>query len=478
MASAPTTFDPLRGGPGDAEVAALVFDTPFVVDADGKPRPSLALALDNPDGGLRARLVLRPERALLRRHAAHRARRRRLAHPRAARSRRLDAGADRAARAIGDQTVELELSRPTPELALLLSTPAAMVTPDGMRSGEAAHRLRPLRRRGSDGAGVRLGGQRRLLRRPRLPAVAALRAFPARSDEAGSYEVGALQAIAPPARRARRHRPAPRRRHRRRAADAHRLRRRRPHRRRRRGAARARARHQPRAAAPPDRARAGLPSSRRAYESGARQERSRAPLGATARPKLALLVDASRFDNRDVAERILADLARAGIERQHRRRRRGDLPGARRRRPLRAPPRPGGAAGARRHARRARARRRRRSRRRARRAATRRRRRRRSRGHARRPALHARRPPVRRSRAARSRASTAPAAPPGPTPTGSPIEAPRVAIECSRCVVAVRRRRRRAQIFNVQPLLDKQSARRLLRRRRGLARLAHAATPR
>src|SRR5215471_2238430 len=61
MASAPTTFDPLRGGPGDAEVAALVFDTPFVVARDGKPRPSLALALDNADGATRARLTLRPE---------------------------------------------------------------------------------------------------------------------------------------------------------------------------------------------------------------------------------------------------------------------------------------------------------------------------------------------------------------------------------------------------------------------------------
>jgi MarR-like DNA-binding transcriptional regulator SgrR of sgrS sRNA len=33
-----------------------------------------------------------------------------------------------------------------------------------------------------------------------------------------------------------------------------------------------------------------------------------------ARPKLSLLVDGSRFDDRDVAERILADLARAGID--------------------------------------------------------------------------------------------------------------------------------------------------------------------
>src|SRR3954469_24955755 len=60
MASAPTTFDPLHGGPGDAEVSALVFDTPFVVDG-GKPRPSLALALDNADGATRARLTLRPD---------------------------------------------------------------------------------------------------------------------------------------------------------------------------------------------------------------------------------------------------------------------------------------------------------------------------------------------------------------------------------------------------------------------------------
>ncbi|HEX4462599.1 MAG TPA: ABC transporter substrate-binding protein, partial [Polyangia bacterium] len=57
----------------------------------------------------------------------------------------------------------------------------------------------------------------------------------------------------------------------------------------------------------------GGTSDRPAYDPArARSEVERRWPGT--RPKLSLLVDASRFDDRDVAERILADLARAGID--------------------------------------------------------------------------------------------------------------------------------------------------------------------
>ena len=242
-----------------------------------------------------------------------------------------------------------------------MSTPAAAVTPGGAAPGKRPIGSGPFVVDGSDVAGVRLVGQRRLLRRPRLSAVAARCApSPARSDEAGSYEVGSIQVArhalaaldATGPRRAAVTVDGPQaltgfvavgriadadvvRRVLALAINRERLRRltvREP-------AAVVKARYDP--------ARAKSEVERR--------------WGAS-RPKLALLVDASRFDDRDVAERILADLARAGVDAQRRRRRRGDLPGARRRRPLRAPARHRRAAGARRGARRARPRRRRRSR--------------------------------------------------------------------------------------------------------------------
>ncbi|HEX4458800.1 MAG TPA: ABC transporter substrate-binding protein, partial [Polyangia bacterium] len=195
LASAPTTFDPLRGGPGDAEVAALVYDTPFALDAAGKPKPSLALALDNPAGGLRARLTVRPElrfsdgSALTARDVA----------ASLTRALRDPAGWPlapiRSARAAGDTTVELELSRPTPELALLLSTPAAMITPNGMVSAKRPIGSGPFAIDASDAQSVRLSANADSPNgRPYLAAL-VLRAWPTRGDEAGSFEVGASQAM-------------------------------------------------------------------------------------------------------------------------------------------------------------------------------------------------------------------------------------------------------------------------------------------
>ena len=315
MASAPTTFDPLRGGPGDAEVAALVYDTPFVVDADGKPRPSLALALDNPDGALRARLDLRPEvrfsdgTPLTARDVA------------ASLTRALHDPAGwtlapiKTARAVGDRVVELELSRPTPELALLLSTPAAAVTPGGAAPGKRPIGSGPFVVDGSDVAERAALGQRRLLRRPRLSAVAArcapspraaTRRAATRSARSRWRAIRWPRSMPTGPRRAAVTVDGPQaltgfvavgriadadvvRRVLALAINRERLRR--------------LTVREPRC--PCVKARLRSRRAPRAKSSAA---------GRRARPKLALLVDASRFDNRDVAERILADLARAGIE--------------------------------------------------------------------------------------------------------------------------------------------------------------------
>jgi len=312
IASAPTTFDPLRGGPGDAEVAALVFDTPFVAGADGKPRPSLALALDNADGATRARLALRPEvrfsdgTLLTARDVA------------ASLSRALRDPAGwmlapiKSARAVGEETVELELWRPAPELALLLATPAAAVTPGGAAPGKRPIGSGPFVVDGSDAAGVRLSPNAACFAGRAYLTSLALRSFATRSDEAGSYEVGSIQVA--------RHAMA--------ALDAT-------------GARRAAiAVDGPQALtgfvavgriADADVVRRVLalainrdrlrrltvrePASvvKAPYDPGrAKSEVERRWPGT--RPKLSLLVDSSRFDDRDVAERILADLARAGID--------------------------------------------------------------------------------------------------------------------------------------------------------------------
>ena len=312
MASAPTTFDPLRGGPGDAEIAALVFDTPFVVGADGKPRPSLALALDNADGATRARLTLRPDvhfsdgTPLTARDVA--ASLARALHNPAG----WTLGPVKSVRAVAEETVEIELSRPTPELALLLATPAAAVTPAGAQPGKRPIGSGPFVVDGSDGAGVRLSANPGCFAGRAYLQSLALRAFSARSDETGSYEVGSIQAArhttgaldATGSRRAAVVVDGPQtltgfvavgripdadvvRRVLALAINRERLRR--------------LTVREPASVvkAPYDPGRAKSEADRRWHD---------------ARPKLSLLVDGSRFDDRDVAERILADVARAGID--------------------------------------------------------------------------------------------------------------------------------------------------------------------
>jgi len=310
--SAPTTFDPLHGGPGDAEIAALVFDTPFVVGADGKPRPSLALALDNPDGAVHARLTLRPDvrfsdgTPLTARDVA----------ASLTRASREPGGWPlapvKSARAAAAETVELELFRPTPELALLLTTPAAAVTPNGAPPGKRPIGSGPFVVDGADAAAVRLSANPACFAGRAYLQSLALRSFAARSDETGSYEVGAIQAArhtsvaldAAGGRRAAVLVDGPQsitgfvavgriadadvvRRVLALAINRERLRR--------------LTVREPAVVvkAPYDPGRAKSEAERRWHD---------------ARPKLSLLVDASRLDDRDVAERILADLARAGID--------------------------------------------------------------------------------------------------------------------------------------------------------------------
>ena len=326
LSSAPTTFDPLRGGPGDAEIAALVYDTPFVLDAAGKPKPSLALALDNPAGSLHARLTLRPElrfsdgSALTARDVA----------ASLTRALRDPAGWSlapiRAAHAAGDETVELDLTRPTPELALLLSTPAAMITPNGMVSAKRPIGSGPFVVEAYDVQSMRLAANPSCANgRPYLASL-VLRAWPTRGDESGSFEVGSSQVMrhlaATAIDQASAHHAAvavdgPQtitgfiavgripdfalvRRILALALNRERLRR--------------LTVREPAVVAsgavPPA---LGGATDHAAYDPArARSEVERR--WASARPKLSLLVDATRFDDRDVAERILADLGRAGID--------------------------------------------------------------------------------------------------------------------------------------------------------------------
>jgi MarR-like DNA-binding transcriptional regulator SgrR of sgrS sRNA len=192
LSSAPVAIDPLSTVPGDLELAPLLFDAPFRCDG-ARPRPHLALGLDNPDGALRARLRLRPDARF---HDGAVLRAADVAES-LARALRGEAGWTlgpvRAARAVGDDVVELELARPAPDLPLLLCTPAAAVA----RPSGPARRLvgtGPFLVDAKDPQGVRLAAHAAHFGgRPFLDAL-ALRAFASAADESASFQVGALQA--------------------------------------------------------------------------------------------------------------------------------------------------------------------------------------------------------------------------------------------------------------------------------------------
>jgi peptide/nickel transport system substrate-binding protein len=192
LASTPVGLDPASLAPGDAEVTQLIYDAPFRLDS-GRPRPHLALALENPEGALKARLRMRSDVRF------HDGTALGAADVAASLTRALKLpggwmlGPIRAARAVSEDTVELELARPAPDLPLLLATPAAVVLPGG------ALRPRPV---GTGPFSVeKVDKQAVSLKanpacfagRPHLDRL-VLRAFASRTEEAGSYEIGALEA--------------------------------------------------------------------------------------------------------------------------------------------------------------------------------------------------------------------------------------------------------------------------------------------
>jgi peptide/nickel transport system substrate-binding protein len=323
LASAPLAIDPLSGALGDLAVGALVFDTPFRLDAAGQPRPHLALALDAtaPD---RVRLRLRADVKF------HDGSALKAADVAASLNRALrDAGGwtlapIRAARAVGEDTVELELTRPAPDLPLLLSTPAAAVTPNGAAPGPRAIGSGPFAVDALAGLSVRLTAHHaHFAGRPYLDAL-TLKAFRTRVEETQSFDAGALAVSlhgasafqAAPARRAvvvesgitltgylamGRALPPPLA-----AALATALAV---------GIDRERLRNLVRdttrpagSAAPP--ALGGV-EHRPPYDP-TRAKAALAPLGA--RPRVTLTVDDLRFDDKPLADRLLAELGRLGID--------------------------------------------------------------------------------------------------------------------------------------------------------------------
>ena len=306
LGSAPASLDPLAGEPGDLEVAQLVYDTPFRVDG-GKPRPLLALSLD--DAGSHARLILRSDVKF------HDGTPLTAADVAASLERAIKSPGGwmlapiTSARAVAADVVELQLSRPAPDLPLLLSTPAAAVLPGG------APRPKPVGSgpfavdKSERGAISLRAFAQYFLGRPYLDQL-QLRSFASRSEEAGAYEIGALQAS----------------RHGTSAFDG------------------GSQRHAPTVA---DGAVGstvflaigqGVPADlatplHAALSTGLDRERLRRIVGTPSttvaapasphttlpprpgpRPRLGLLVDASRFEHRALADRLLAELARLGVD--------------------------------------------------------------------------------------------------------------------------------------------------------------------
>jgi MarR-like DNA-binding transcriptional regulator SgrR of sgrS sRNA len=192
LAAAPVSLDPLSGEPGDAELAALIYDTLFRMEGP-KPRPHLALALDDGGGSLHARITLRGDVKLQDGSTLT------AADVVASLERAIKApggwmlGPVTAARVVAPNVVELELSRPAPDLPLLLSTPAASVLPGG------APRPKPV---GSGPFAVEKTEHGAVTLRAFADCFAGrayldsltLRAFASRLDEAGAYETGSLSA--------------------------------------------------------------------------------------------------------------------------------------------------------------------------------------------------------------------------------------------------------------------------------------------
>jgi len=194
----PVRLDPLSMARGDQELAPLLWEAPFRVERAGAaPRPLLVASVDVAQP-LRPRLTLKRElrgcdgRAL------------RASDVAASLTRAIGEpggwalGPIRAARAISDDVVELELARPAPDLALLLSTPAAMITTGtggGRRGGSGPFHLASTFSTGAHelrlaACATPAGG------RPFLDGV-TLRILDD-SEEAQAFEAGSLDLSRPP----------------------------------------------------------------------------------------------------------------------------------------------------------------------------------------------------------------------------------------------------------------------------------------
>jgi len=193
------SLDPLSPSLGDQEAAALVFEAPFRLDAAGQPRALLATALDPPPPGqglapAHARLRLRGDLKF------QDGRPLRAADVAASLARGLRdpggwmLGPIRSVRAAGDDQVEIELARPAPDLALLLASPAALVTPGGSPPG-----ARPIGSGPFAVESLKAGESARLVANPACAAgrpyldLLVIRSFASRVEESQSYEAGALQ---------------------------------------------------------------------------------------------------------------------------------------------------------------------------------------------------------------------------------------------------------------------------------------------
>jgi peptide/nickel transport system substrate-binding protein len=337
LGSVAMTIDPARAvRPGELTLVALVFDAPFAVDAGGRVVPRLAASLEGAESG-RARLTIKPG---LRFHDGQAV----TAQDVAASLNRANSQGNpagwwlapvRAAKAVGEDAVEIELLRPAPDLAALLAAPAAAVTPGGQAPAQKVIVTGPFRFVGWDKKVVRLAASPLCAEgRPYLDAL-SLKAFASRAEEAGSYEVGSSQVSLHGATAFEGGTPK----HRTAVVDGPRattvaL-------------AFGKGFFDPQAARPPAAAlalRGGLPDDvglRRAIAAVIDRERLRrmavrdpaaavAPFGArmdgargraelarftaAGRIKASLLIDGTRYDDRDVADKLLAELADVGID--------------------------------------------------------------------------------------------------------------------------------------------------------------------
>jgi MarR-like DNA-binding transcriptional regulator SgrR of sgrS sRNA len=187
--SSPTDLHPWSPLIADAELAALLYDAVFRCE-DGRATPLLA---DLENTGTRARLRLHAD---VRFHDGTVARAQDLASSlnRALQSRvRWMLGSVKSVRLVGD-VVELELSRPAPELPQLLCTPAAYLLPEKL---DAAHLVGT----GPFKLSERQPGQIHLKAnidyfagRPYLDDL-FLRTFSTRTEESGTFQVGQVAAM-------------------------------------------------------------------------------------------------------------------------------------------------------------------------------------------------------------------------------------------------------------------------------------------